>query len=266
MPPIGIHFLVNFAIAGAVTYVLRSKASKTVLAAISYGLIFGSVIPDTDLILSSLSFLVTFDTGAGKLIHRTFTHSIFGIVPIILVGLVGFLILVKKKENDDKDIFSFKNRKYLYTFILALGVGMAIHTVLDLFYLVGVKTFFPISTSEFLLGPLRKENLSTPLNNLINGIDFITDTIYYMLIFYLATGYRTNMKKKRYLTYFTVINLIIFIPLTLIFFSSVTYDGFLIISYIPGVIFIFVSTLWVPLYFKDTFDRFGNRLAKDKSE
>jgi len=262
MPPIGIHFLVNFAIAGAVTYVLRSKASRTVLAALSYGLIFGSVIPDTDLIVSSLSFLVTFDTAAGKLIHRTLTHSVFGIGPIILLGLIGLLFLVRKQKKDEQSTFSFINRKYLYTFILALGIGMTLHTALDLFYLVGVKALFPLSAAEFLIGPFRKENLSTSLNNLINGIDFMADTIYFMLVFYLAYRYKTNLKKKKFLPYITVINLIIFIPLTLIFFSNATYDGFLIITYIPGVIFIFFSTLWVPLYFKDTFDRFGMRYGK----
>jgi len=259
MPPIGIHFLLNFAIAGAATYVLRSKASKTVLAALSYGLIFGSVIPDTDLIVSSLSFLVTFDTAAAKFIHRTLTHSVFGIGPIILVGLIGLLLLARKQKKNNKDKFSFKNRKYLYTFLAALGVGMAIHTALDLFYLVGVKALFPLSTAEFLAGPLRKETLSTPLNNLINGIDFMVDTIYFMLVFYLGYRYKTNLKKKRFLPPISIFNLIIFIPLTLIFFSTATYDGFLIIIYIPGVIYIFISTLWVPLYFKITFDRFGTR-------
>lgn len=259
MPPIGIHFLVNFALAGAVTYVLRSKASKTVLAAISYGLIFGAVIPDTDLIVSCLSFLVTFDTAAGKFIHRTITHSVFGIVPIILVGLIGFYLFARKQKNDDVDKFSFINPKYLYTFILALGTGMIIHTTLDLFYLVGVKSLFPLSITEFLLGPLRKENLSTPLNNIINGIDFMVDTIYFMLVFYLACRYKTNLKRKRYLPYLSAINLIIFIPLTMTFFASATYDGFIIITYIPGVIFIVISTLGVPLCFKDTFDRFGSR-------
>ena len=258
MPPIGIHFLVNFAVAGALTYLLRSKVSKTSLGALSYGLIFGSVIPDTDLIVSSLSFLVTFDTAAGKLIHRTLTHSVFGIIPVILVGFIGFLV-VRKQKNHNLDKFSFKNRKYFYTFILALGAGMAIHSFLDLFYLVGVKAIFPLSTTEFLIGPLRKENLSIPLNNLINGIDFMVDTIYFMLVFFLAYRYRTNLKKKRYLPIFSVINLIIFIPLTLIFFTSATYDGFIIITYIPGVVFIVISTLWVPLYFKNTFDRFGIR-------
>ncbi len=260
MPPIGIHFLINFAVAGAVTYILRSKTSKSVLAAISYGLIFGSVIPDTDLIVSCLSFLVTFNTSAGKLIHRTLTHSVFLTIPLILVGLIGLLLLARKQEYEKvPKKFSFKNRKYLYTFILALGAGMAIHAALDLFYLVGLKALFPLSTAEFLIGPLRKENLSTPLNNLINGIDFMTDTLYFMLVFYLANRYRTSFKKKRYLPYLSAINLIIFIPLTLIFFASATYDGFIIITYIPGVIFIVISTLWVPLYFKNTFDRFGSR-------
>ena len=126
MPPIGIHFLVNFAIAAAATSLLGSKLPKTVLGAVSFGLVFGSVFPDTDLVVSSLSFAVTFSTEAGKIIHRTLTHSVFLIILIILIGLAGALLIRKYKLANNNYVitkgggreydlaFSFKNKNYLF--------------------------------------------------------------------------------------------------------------------------------------------------------
>ncbi len=249
--------------AAGATYVLRNKLGGRALSGIFFGLILGSVIPDSDLIVSSLSFLVTFDTATGKLIHRTLTHSLVFIMPVILVGAVGMAIRIRDYGGDKKkggdEVRGDERGEYIFPFILGLGIALALHTFLDLFYLVGVKLFFPISLDEFFIGPFRKEILSTPVNNVINGIDFMSDTIIYMLVFYLCGIYGGMRKAKWFIPIIVVLNLVIFIPLTLIYHGRASYDDFLVILYIPGIFYIALSTLVIPFMFRRTFEAYANR-------
>lgn len=107
-------------------YLLFIKLFSFDLNAIfAFVLCFGSILPDID---SPSSFVNSrFLLGIGKAVasfseHRGFFHSIFGILPFLIIGFLLALWL-----------------KFSVIYILALSIGYMLHLAADSFNVSGIK-------------------------------------------------------------------------------------------------------------------------------
>src|ERR1051326_7013699 len=85
MAPVSVHFALGVLAAAYAAPRLKKAPDR---AAAALGFVAGVVMPDLDLIPSSLSFLVTGTTATGKVIHRTLTHSYVVCAIVVVVGLL----------------------------------------------------------------------------------------------------------------------------------------------------------------------------------
>ncbi|MEM3342053.1 MAG: metal-dependent hydrolase [Thermoplasmata archaeon] len=276
MPPIGVHFFIGVA---AVLVLKKFFREENTIRALSWGILAGVVVPDADLVVSSVIYLIPGIGMAGsKFVHRTFTHSLFTLLALLVVSLAFFeraRTMNLREMAPFKSPFSLKRRLpsiHTYNgsvfwgfFFLFLTAGIFLHVFFDLFYLVGVKILFPLSFNELFLGnPLSVENIRSwtsdatsssegadPVNNLINGIDFMTDALIYLYLWKKAKGLGIYSSFVRSLPIFAVGDLAVLGVITGVFAWDSTYDGFLFIAYLPGVILILYSTILIPVILRN---------------
>lgn len=242
MPPIWVHF--GFSLGGVAALGALSRRGMIpgrVASWLGLGLVIGAVGPDADLVASSLaSALSGFDTSSGKFIHRTVTHGL----PLVAVLLVAAAALWKRRPAAAS---------------LALGTGLGIgllHVLPDLFYLVPVKLWAPLSFHEVgPYGPVVKERFTDAQNNVINGLDFLGDSLSYLAVWAWARRLGTASTFTRALPWLAAANAAIFVPLTIFVAPRTSYDAFLIWIYAPGLAFIIVSTVLIPWKARATFWR-----------
>lgn len=242
MPPIWVHF--GFGLAGAflVGWRVRKGGADAVLFLpwFGWGLVWGAVIPDTDLLVASaVSAIRGFDTSYGEFIHRTVTH---GWPLVLLLAAVGFSAWLLR-------------RKTWGAVVAGIGVGIGVfHIFPDLFYLVAVKFWAPFSFAEYgPFGPLYQDRFTDSQNNVINGLDFLGESIYYLVVVALAVRTQTATRFTHSLRWWAIVNAVIFLPLLLFVATRVSYDDFLIWIYAPGLPFIAVSTAVLPFMARNTF-------------
>lgn len=238
MPPIVVHLFTGLA---AAAFLSRYTTERRELF---WGMAFGSVFPDMDLIVSSLAYPFT-SYETGEFIHRTLTHSLLFIALIAL-----FAVLV------DKGFIKVLQGKALL--LCAFGAGVLLHVALDPFYLVGVKFLFPFSMREFVLTPWPMDAMSDATKNIVQGSDFASETITYLFVHFAAIRLGTESRFTRLLLPLALINLGIYVTLTLLYFH-LPYSEFIVLVYIPGIFFIAISTLCVPLLARGTFGAIGER-------
>lgn len=248
MPPIWVHF--GFGLAGAFLvgwYVRQGRPNANpLLPWFGWGLVWGAVIPDTDLLVASaVSAVRGFDTGYGEFIHRTVTHG-WPLV-IVLTGVGSWAWLLAKKSWG--------------ALLAGMGLGIGVfHILPDLFYLVAVKFWAPFTFHEFgPLGPLDQDRFTDHENNVINGIDFLGESLYYVGVAALAVRMGTATRFTRGLRWWALANAVIFLPLLLFVATRVSYDDFLIWIYAPGLPFIALSTAVLPYMARQTFLAVGGR-------
>jgi membrane-bound metal-dependent hydrolase YbcI (DUF457 family) len=117
MPQAGLHGLVGMSV--------RKMTGKKEWFLL--GILLGSFIPDMDNIAVAVATLTKMSTEG---IHRTMTHSIFFIAVVVIV----FLLASRWK----------KDRRWA-NLGLGLGLGMLLHSLLDLFlWFNGVALFWPL--------------------------------------------------------------------------------------------------------------------------
>lgn len=247
MPPIWVHFFFALAFCVLVSLWARKyRPESPFLPFLIWGIMWGSVGPDADLLVASAASLATgFDTSSGKFIHRTVTHGL-PLVGLLLVA--GALLWLAKRPRAGP-------------FVVGLGVGVGVfHIVPDLFYLVPLKFLAPFSFAEF--GPYALggrhfwlSDFNDVQNNVINGLDFAGDSLIYLATWALARRFGVETRFTRILPWFALANALVFLPLVVFVAPRVSYDTFLIYAYAPGVVFIAVSTLFVPWKARAVFQR-----------
>ncbi|MHA1305600.1 MAG: metal-dependent hydrolase [Candidatus Heimdallarchaeaceae archaeon] len=145
------------------------------------GAVFGSILPDIDLFIAALAYLFIGDKAID--LHRSFTHSF----PVILLFclLIYVFGIIMRKFHPDKTISS-----YDFTgFCVGLLIGMYIHVVLDLFYLVKVAIFWPFYR-EFIGWPLVPlSELSDLALKILQTTDFLTDIFLFIIPMVLSSLY-----------------------------------------------------------------------------
>ncbi len=157
---------------------------------VKWGIVFGSIIPDFDILFSMIIYIISGDLGQSAYIHRTFTHG-FLAIGILLLG--GFLISRIKED-------------YKWVFMVSLGIafGMLTHILYDL--LDGyVAIFAPFTFERFsLTGWLYRSGaesiyetvFNTQLMNVWTAFDCMSDVIAYLLLWYWAT-HKAEVKKEQ---------------------------------------------------------------------
>jgi len=124
------------------------------------GIVLGNLFPDLDNIAVAIA-TVTGSSTEG--LHRTFTHSLFFVAAIILVGyVVGWVT----KQNNWGNLG------------LGLGIGVLMHILLDLLvWFNGVEILWPIPSWvnfwEGVTPPLWWQNLMMPVENLFFVLFFL---------------------------------------------------------------------------------------------
>ena len=188
MPQNGLH-----AIAGIVARRWMPRQEWLLL-----GMVLGNMVPDLDNLAVAYATLTGGETHG---LHRTFTHSIFTIVAVVIVF---YLIAALTTERRWKSLGS------------GLGIGIFMHILLDLvLWFNGVE----------LLWPIRYELnfwswFTTPdwLEILLNTGEFLAFGCYFLLLALLAKRYNIDTEHRVTLRIWTYIEFVLFVLFTILFF------------------------------------------------
>ncbi len=165
MPQAGLHALV-----GVVT---RKQAVRKPW--LFLGILLGSIFPDMD------NYLVAVGTVTGiqepdELFHRTFTHSVFTILFIVVLFYVAALI----RKDDRWKYFGY-----------GMGVGVAMHMALDLLiWFNGVPIFWPLGSE---LNFWANYNPPEALVKILNPAELLFFGLYFYWLLRAAQSNNTNV-------------------------------------------------------------------------
>ncbi len=246
MPPIAVHFALGALAAWFVARRLPRAEDRGVAA---LGLVAGAVMVDADLLASSAAYLASCvdacSVEPGKLVHRTLTHAFPFTIALALAG-VGLLA----------------RRRRWGVFLLAFAASdTVLHILPDAFYLVDVKFLTPFTLDGYHFGAFRKEALSDAVNNVINGVDFMAESLAWLWVWGASVAYGRENRFTRLLPWFATANFTLYGILTPAFATTATYDEFLVIIYYPGVLNIVISTILVPVLARGVIEAFGEGKA-----
>ncbi len=189
MPQAGIH-----AIVGMATRKWMPQREWLLL-----GVVLGNVFPDLDNLAVAYATLTRTDAHG---LHRTFTHSIFTIiVVIILFYLINVLT---------------KNRRW-NNFGIGFGIGILMHILFDLIaWFNGVELLWPI---RYELNLWRWFVVPEWLTILIDTGEFLAFGLYFLMLASLARRQNTDIERLGLSKVWAYIEFALFILFTTLFFS-----------------------------------------------
>ena len=107
--------------------------SKKTIPHLAWGfLLLGAILPDIDLLINKI---------LQTSIHRTLTHSLIFLAGIMILVFLFTMIFKSKQQT-----------KYLS---LAIGLGITIHLLLDLFYQPGIQLLWPMDAYFSYFGVVK---------------------------------------------------------------------------------------------------------------
>ena len=188
MPQNGIH-----AIVGTVSRKWMPQKEWFLL-----GAVLGNMAPDLDNIAVAVATLTKSDTEG---LHRTFTHSLFTVVAVVIV-FYGVAALTK-------------NQKWT-NFGQGLGLGILMHIVVDLVaWFNGVELFWPI---RYELNFWSWFVMSDWLKIILDTGEFLAFGLYFILLGSLARQHKTNEDYLPKLRGFANVQFGLFLLFTVLFF------------------------------------------------
>jgi len=215
MPQNGVHAIVG-------TLVRKWMPQKEWLL---LGVVLGNMAPDLDNLVVAYATLAKLPDPES--FHRTFTHSIF----TILAMLVLFYLIALLTRNE-----KWKN------FGIGFGIGILMHILLDLaLWFNGVELLWPLDTYELNFWSW----FVTPvwLKIFLDTGEFLMFGLYYLLLGSLAKKQDTDVKRRRSLRTWAILQFTLFILFTLMFFVLGTkglhytlYGGLYLLSLIITII------------------------------
>ena len=163
------------------------------------GFVLGNMFPDLDNIAVAYATLTKADSHG---LHRTFTHSIFTIlVVIVLFYLIAALT---------------KNRKW-HNLGLGLGIGILMHILFDLvLWFNGVEILWPI---PFEVNFWRWFTMPDWLKILLDTGEFLAFGLYFLLLGSLARQQNMDGERQRSSKTWAYTQLVLFILFTVLFFT-----------------------------------------------
>lgn len=210
-------------------------------------LIFGSILPDIDILFSAIAFLLGASIIEAEGIHRTFTHSIFTVIIIYLL----FLSIKEIKSNEKFKIIG-----------KGLCIGMTIHIVLDIFlWFHDISLLWPLQ--PYLMEPINiwgdiSLNQYPILKKFLLAFEFIMFRIYgWFLIDKFIIRNSMNDSASwfiKYITKWIKIEFILFITFLLLIYININIDIYMIfftLMYIPSLMMALISTYVLGSVFND---------------
>jgi len=169
----GLHGLIGAGIALATQgrTILGEVGTRTM----RFGIVWGSIIPDIDLLIS-----IVIIAGGGNMQqalapHRTLTHSFFTILALALIGLLLWKTAVSKSVGGG---------------LFGIAIGMFAHVMFDLPYEVGVSFLWPLISQRFGLF----WSLPGIWAYLDQTVDFLFAAIFFYALHSLAKKYQMRSR------------------------------------------------------------------------
>lgn len=186
MAQAGLHALV-----GAATRKITLKKEWLML-----GTILGNLIPDLDNYAVAIATVAGWDTHG---LHRTFTHSLFTILAVLMV----FSIIAQISQQE-----RWRNLGF------GLGIGLGLHIILDLLiWFNGVELLWPLGGWVNWWANVNPPNWFTTL---LNPAEFLFLALYFAWLASLSHVHKTNPEFRSTLRFWMigmVILLAVFTPL-----------------------------------------------------
>lgn len=164
------------------------------------GVLLGNLFPDLDNLVVAYATIAKLSEPEGY--HRTFTHSIFTILALMLLFYFIGAITRNWKWNN---------------FGLGFGIGILMHIGVDLvLWFHGVELFWPFSMYELNFWSW----FVTPvwLKILIDTGEFLMFGLFYLLLGSLAQKQGTDAQRRRSLRMWAILQFTLFVLFTLMFF------------------------------------------------
>ena len=183
------------------------------------GIVLGNLAPDLD----NLAVAVATMTGAStEGLHRTFTHSLFSVAGIIVIGyLVAWLTKQPKWGNLG----------------VGLGIGIIMHVLLDLLiWFNGVQILWPLPLWITLWGDIQPPEW---WRQFMMPAEFLMFALYFWALAIMARETHTNANFNRKLRFWTMIEGTLFIIFTVLLF--VMSGGFMTIYGIVYLLSLFLA-------------------------
>lgn len=163
------------------------------------GIVLGNLLPDAD------NLAVAIATLSGKStegLHRTFTHSLFFVAAIILLGYI---------------VAAITKRSTLKNLGIGLGVGVLMHILLDLLiWFNGVEILWPISSWINFWGGITPPEW---WSKLMMPTEFLFFALLFLLFARLARKQNTDTDYLRTLSIWTNIQLFLFVVFTVLVYT-----------------------------------------------
>ncbi|MBD3255195.1 MAG: hypothetical protein GF383_08890 [Candidatus Lokiarchaeota archaeon] len=235
----GFHLLSGLAFAS----LLRGEKYRKA----KWGIIWGSIFPDIDLIASVVIYLATGDFALSEYAHRTVTHSwsLLGMIP-----LVGLAISLAKP-----------NFKWVLIFSISFTFGMFTHIIYDL--LDGyVAVLAPFSFERYSITHFSYERLlGATYFKVWNSFDGMSDVLFYLPISIWAlkrTNINREIKGAKILIGLAIFSVIYFSVLMGIAFTPISVDDHYILIYaVWGTVICPISTFLIHIFMRETIQDFS---------
>jgi len=165
------------------------------------GVVLGNMFPDLDALVVAYATLAKLPNPAH--FHRTFTHSVFTILAMMLL----FYIIAAMTKNE-----KWKN------FGLGFGMGILMHILLDLvLWFNGVELFWPLGGQlNFWAWFVKPVWLSI----LLDTAEFLMFGLYFVLLGSLSRKNSTDSNQQGTAKIWAYIEFGLFILFTVVFFSA----------------------------------------------
>jgi membrane-bound metal-dependent hydrolase YbcI (DUF457 family) len=189
MPQNGVH-----AIVGTVAGKWMPKKEWLAL-----GVVLGNMFPDLDNLAVAYATLTKADPHG---LHRTFTHSIFTVIAVIILFTFIAALTRQQKWNN---------------FGIGFGIGILMHILLDLIlWFNGVELLWPI---RYELNFWRWFVTPTWLSIILETGEFLAFGLYFFLLSALARRQSTDREREGPAKTWAYIEFALFILFTVLFFS-----------------------------------------------
>ena len=168
------------------------------------GVVLGNMFPDLDNLVvafASLAFGLP-AAEAGEMYHRTFTHSVFTILAMVIL----FYIIAAVTKNE-----KWKN------FGMGFGIGILLHMLVDLaIWFNGVPLFWPLGGE---LNFWAWFEVPAWLKILLDTGEFLAFGLYFLLLSSLSGKYGTDTNRQGSTRTWGHIELVLFVAFTALFFT-----------------------------------------------
>jgi len=164
----GLHGLIAFATKG------RTIVGEVGTRTVWFGIVWGSLIPDVDLLISIIIIAAGGNMQQALAPHRTLTHSFFTILALALIGLLWKTAVSRSVGGG----------------LFGVAIGMFAHVLFDLPYEVGVSFLWPLVFQRFGLF----WSLPGIWAYLDQTVDFLFAAIFFYALHSLAKKYHMRSR------------------------------------------------------------------------